>query len=420
MWFTIATEPDSELGLEGTLDVLKDLAGAESVRQLPTLKLFKIRMDLEMAGDTDALARSAEAVEPAETERQPYDELDRAVIRATRATCRSSPSPTRAARELGMPVERLVEHLEGWSSAGCCAAWRRSCSTAGRASAPTAWACGASPRTASSRRVRGWRRSAGSATATSARPTPTGPTSSSRWPTGAPRRSATPSSTRSRRGRLHRAALDAVLVDGVQEGPPAVLHRRLQELGSASTLVSVSISDARPPSCTPARCAAPGRRQLAGARDARDRPRPALRRARRGRRARRRRRQPLRRLRLLVGSADPRPRAPGGRRRRHRGGRGAGRASARRPPARSSSPRRSPAAMPAVEMLRMTSSGTEASMSAIRLARAATGRDDAAEVRRRLPRPRRRAARARPARAWRRRASRPAPACRRPRRAARP
>ena len=31
--------------------------------------------------------------------------------------------------------------------------------------------------------------------------------------------------------------------------------------------------------------------------------------------------------------------------------------------------------MPAVEMLRMTSSGTEASMSAIRLARAATGRE---------------------------------------------
>ena len=31
-------------------------AGAESVRQLPTLKLFKIRMDLEMEGDTKALA----------------------------------------------------------------------------------------------------------------------------------------------------------------------------------------------------------------------------------------------------------------------------------------------------------------------------------------------------------------------------
>ena len=56
LWFTIATEPDSQLGLEGTLEVLAREAGAESVRQLPTLKLFKIRMDLEMEGDTEALA----------------------------------------------------------------------------------------------------------------------------------------------------------------------------------------------------------------------------------------------------------------------------------------------------------------------------------------------------------------------------
>jgi DNA-binding Lrp family transcriptional regulator len=114
MWFTIATEPDSALGLEGTLNVLKDLAGAESVRQLPTLKLFKIRMDLEMSGDTEALARSAEAVPPAETEPQPYDELDRAVIRATQGDLPIVSEPyADAARELGMPVERLVAHLEG-------------------------------------------------------------------------------------------------------------------------------------------------------------------------------------------------------------------------------------------------------------------------------------------------------------------
>ena len=52
LWFTIATEPDSALGLDGTLEVLAREAGAESVRQLPTLQLFKIRMDLEMEGDT--------------------------------------------------------------------------------------------------------------------------------------------------------------------------------------------------------------------------------------------------------------------------------------------------------------------------------------------------------------------------------
>src|SRR2546430_1967756 len=37
LWFTIATEPDSKLGLEGTLEVLAREAGAEAMRQLPTL-----------------------------------------------------------------------------------------------------------------------------------------------------------------------------------------------------------------------------------------------------------------------------------------------------------------------------------------------------------------------------------------------
>src|SRR5213082_3621689 len=82
IWFTIATGPDSPLGLDGTLEVLGRLAGAESIRQLPTLKLFKIRMDLEMEGSTQDLAQAVEAAPPAETERQPYDELDIAVIRA--------------------------------------------------------------------------------------------------------------------------------------------------------------------------------------------------------------------------------------------------------------------------------------------------------------------------------------------------
>ena len=37
-------------------------------------------------------------------------------------------------------------------------------------------------------------------------------------------------------------ARDAVLLDGVQEDPAAVLHRRLQGLGSASTALSVTVS----------------------------------------------------------------------------------------------------------------------------------------------------------------------------------
>ena len=57
LWFTIATEPGSALGLEGTLELLAELTGAESVRQLPTLRLFKIRMDLEMEKGTEVAGR---------------------------------------------------------------------------------------------------------------------------------------------------------------------------------------------------------------------------------------------------------------------------------------------------------------------------------------------------------------------------
>jgi DNA-binding Lrp family transcriptional regulator len=114
IWFTIATEPDSPLGLEGTLEVLGRIAGAESIRQLPTLKLFKIRMDLEMEGDTSALAKSVEVAPPAETERQPYDEFDVAVIRALQGDMPVIEEPyAPAAAELGIPVERLLAHLEG-------------------------------------------------------------------------------------------------------------------------------------------------------------------------------------------------------------------------------------------------------------------------------------------------------------------
>ncbi|MGO8905374.1 MAG: AsnC family transcriptional regulator [Solirubrobacteraceae bacterium] len=113
LWFTIATEPDSELGLQGTLDVLARTAGAESVRQLPTLKLFKIRMDLEMEGDTDALASPAQVTAPIELDPQPYDELDIAVIRALQGDMPVAEEPyAPAAAATGLTQQRFLEHLE--------------------------------------------------------------------------------------------------------------------------------------------------------------------------------------------------------------------------------------------------------------------------------------------------------------------
>jgi len=113
IWFTIATEPGSRLGLEGTLEVLQRLTGAESVRQLPTLRLFKIRMDLEMEKGTDALAAVAEAVDHREPEAIELSELDIAVIRATQGPMEVVSEPfAPAAADLGSSQRELLDHLE--------------------------------------------------------------------------------------------------------------------------------------------------------------------------------------------------------------------------------------------------------------------------------------------------------------------
>jgi siroheme decarboxylase len=114
LWFTIATPPDSKLGLAGTLEALMAETGAESMRELPTLTLFKINMNLEMEGGTDALASAAEAVPPRELEAQPYDDTDIAVIRALQGPMEVEQRPyDGAAAEAGMEPDEFLAHLAG-------------------------------------------------------------------------------------------------------------------------------------------------------------------------------------------------------------------------------------------------------------------------------------------------------------------
>jgi siroheme decarboxylase len=114
LWFTIATPPDSELGLQGTLQALIEETGATSMRELPTLTLFKINMNLEMEKGTEALAAAVEAAPPRELEAQPYDEQDIAVIRALQGPMRAVERPyDEAAAELGITTEQLLDHLQG-------------------------------------------------------------------------------------------------------------------------------------------------------------------------------------------------------------------------------------------------------------------------------------------------------------------
>jgi siroheme decarboxylase len=114
LWFTIATPPDSALGLDGTLEVLQRLTGAESIRQLPTLRLFKINMNLEMEKGTEALAAAVDASPPRELECQPYDDRDVAVIRALQGPMQVTDRPyDEAAAEVGRSTDDFLEHLRG-------------------------------------------------------------------------------------------------------------------------------------------------------------------------------------------------------------------------------------------------------------------------------------------------------------------
>ncbi|MCX6867201.1 MAG: Lrp/AsnC family transcriptional regulator [Verrucomicrobia bacterium] len=61
LWYTIAVPPTSRLGLEGTVDRLHRLSGAESTRLLPTLRLFKIGVHFDIDGSSQPDAQAAPA-----------------------------------------------------------------------------------------------------------------------------------------------------------------------------------------------------------------------------------------------------------------------------------------------------------------------------------------------------------------------
>lgn len=54
LWYTVAVSPDSTLGLEKTVARLHELSGADSTRILPTIKLYKIGVKLNMGQSSDS------------------------------------------------------------------------------------------------------------------------------------------------------------------------------------------------------------------------------------------------------------------------------------------------------------------------------------------------------------------------------
>ena len=120
LWYTIAVPPTSRLGLEGTVDLLHRLSGAQSTRLLPTLRLFKIGVRFDVEGS----ARPDDQATPAYTEanRQeagPLTDKEIAFVRVMQRDLALVPEPFVAvAEELGLPFEEAAQMHERFLSTG--------------------------------------------------------------------------------------------------------------------------------------------------------------------------------------------------------------------------------------------------------------------------------------------------------------
>lgn len=118
LWFTIAVSPNSKLGLDRTLETLKQEAGLERYRQLPTLKLFKIDMNLEMKEGSAALSKRRE-VKPRDLSAKPLSEDDVLVVRHLQGDMPIVSRPyDEIAGRIGWDTDRLLEHCLGMRERG--------------------------------------------------------------------------------------------------------------------------------------------------------------------------------------------------------------------------------------------------------------------------------------------------------------
>jgi siroheme decarboxylase len=56
LWYTLAVPPDSQLGLDRTIEILHHQSGARVTRKMPALKMYKIGVKFSLSADDDASA----------------------------------------------------------------------------------------------------------------------------------------------------------------------------------------------------------------------------------------------------------------------------------------------------------------------------------------------------------------------------
>ncbi len=109
LWFTIATPPDSTLGLQKTVEILAERTGADEYILLPTKKMFKIKVQLSMQGATT----KKEKVEEKKRERFELEPLHIELIKALQENIEPVPEPfAKVVESLGIDYDTLQSEAE--------------------------------------------------------------------------------------------------------------------------------------------------------------------------------------------------------------------------------------------------------------------------------------------------------------------
>ena len=117
LWFTLATPPGTDLKTE--VDKFSKLGGINKVRLLPTIKLFKIGVKLEMVDDKKQEVKpSEEKKQIVETKFMPT-ESDKEFIRQLQKDLDVVDRPfLQAAKNLGMTEDQVFENLKHYEQIG--------------------------------------------------------------------------------------------------------------------------------------------------------------------------------------------------------------------------------------------------------------------------------------------------------------
>jgi len=113
LWYTLAVPPDSRLGLDATSQILHRRSGAIVTRLMPTLKMYKIGVKLDLAGGSSDAASSPRPQAPSKHGSAdpiaPLTSREKDFIRVLQRDLPATQRPFDAwAAEIGVSVDQLL------------------------------------------------------------------------------------------------------------------------------------------------------------------------------------------------------------------------------------------------------------------------------------------------------------------------